>query len=104
VIHADGATGSLTPQGRIFFSWYSERVLISEILAHKSDRRRMILDDEDVSERRPRDGTIREDESWGINGFKCSDGTSQVVGRPNKFIELTASQGAEANDTDIRRN
>ena len=59
VVHVDGAHGGVTPQGAIFASVYSERLPIPESIVHRiTDDGR--LGDEITSERRTKDGVVRE--------------------------------------------
>ncbi|MFI5422002.1 MAG: hypothetical protein ACHQ1H_13640 [Nitrososphaerales archaeon] len=59
VLHVDGALGGVTPTGDIFFSMYNQRLPIPKITVQEVSAEGE-LGSELISERRTRDGIIRE--------------------------------------------
>jgi hypothetical protein len=59
ILHADGATGGLTPRGQILVAFYNERLPIPESVTHHLGPDG-VLGDEIIEERKTKAGIIRE--------------------------------------------
>ncbi len=80
VIHADGAIGNLTPKGALFFSFFSERLPIPEMVVHPLTSSGSI-GDEIVEERRSKGGIVRQLEVGVAMDFPTAESLYEWLGQ-----------------------
>lgn len=95
-VHCDGAIGAISPRLQaIEVAFYSERLPIPQVVAHKIDVKNGQLKEEILTERVMRDGVVREVE---VNVVLDIDGAERLVEWLNgKIREAKNAQGTREN-------